>query len=341
MAETFLFTSRRKQLALLSLVGTLLVTYPNVVWIPTNLSLIGEEGLWGFWGFFAFRMAYFYALLFIQLCYNVTRIRRAAFGRRLASNLLFTACGCLIFAGLSLLLSAMHLSSDYVGNILIFQFVVECLLCVFMGSQHELYERHLSAVNEVERLKVENLRSRCAALVHQINPHFFFNSLNGVASLIRRGDSEAALSYVNALSEVFRYILRSDRSTLATLREELAFVSSFMHVMEVRFARKLQCVIDVPPEAQEKKLPVLSLLPLLENVTVHNMIDSKHKMLIRIFVNGEGVLEISNPLYPRSEPAETHGTGLHNLRSRFSLILNRDIQVEQDDKTFRVLLPLI
>jgi len=234
----------------------------------------------------------------------------------------------------------LHLSSDYVGNILIFQFVVESLLCVFLGYIHELYGRHRSVEREIEKLKVENLRCRCSALANQINPHFFFNSLNGISSLIRQSRCEAALRYVDALSSVFRYTLRNDGEILVPLREELDFVSSFMHVMEVRFASKIQYSADVPDEAMEKKLPVLSLLPLLENVTVHNVIDSEHKMHIRISLSREDVLEIANPVYPRIEPAETHGTGLENLRSRFFLVLGRNIRVECDGRTFRVFLPL-
>ena len=87
---------------------------------------------------------------------------------------------------------------------------------------------------QIERLRFENLQSRCDALANQINPHFFFNSLNGISSLIRKKDDEKTLMYVHQLSDIFRYILQSDRKGLVSLREELEFMLSFQYVMEVR-----------------------------------------------------------------------------------------------------------
>ena len=90
----------------------------------------------------------------------------------------------------------------------------------------------------------------------------------------------------------------------------------------------------------ELTLPVLSLLPLVENVTVHNMIDSEHKMEIIIRLNEQKELVVSNPIYPKLSPPDTNGTGLKNLENRFALLMNRQIRIECDENTFRVYLPL-
>ena len=113
-----------------------------------------------------------------------------------------------------------------------------------------LYTRQREKEQEIERLRFENLQSRCDALANQVNPHFFFNSLNGISSLIRKKNDENTLTYVNQLSDIFRYILQSDRKGVVTLREELEFIQSFRYVMEVRFANKLSFTIDVD-EAQK------------------------------------------------------------------------------------------
>ena len=106
--------------------------------------------------------------------------------------------------------------------------------------------------------------------------------------------------YVHELSDIFRYILQSDKRGLVTLREELEFIQSFRYVMEVRFANKLVFSIQVDEAMQDElTLPVLSLLPLVENVTVHNMIDSEHKMEITIRLNEQKELVVSNPIYPK------------------------------------------
>jgi LytS/YehU family sensor histidine kinase len=111
-------------------------------------------------------------------------------------------------------------------------------------------------------------------------------------------------------------------------------------MMEVRFARKLVFIEDVPCDKRDLKIPVLSLLPLLENIVLHNTIDSEHKMEVRIWLNDACELAVTNPIYPKLVPSETNGTGLKNLESRFLLLLNRKIRIDNDGNTFTVYLPL-
>lgn len=159
--------------------------------------------------------------------------------------------------------------------------------------------------------------------------------------LFGRRMMKKTLMYVHELSDIFRYILQSDKRGLVTLREELEFIQSFRYVMEVRFANKLVFSIQVDETMQDElTLPVLSLLPLVENVTVHNRIDSEHKMEITIRLNEQKELVVSNPIYPKLSPPDTNGTGLRNLESRFTLLMNRQIRIECDENTFRVYLPL-
>ena len=147
--------------------------------------------------------------------------------------------------------------------------------------------------------------------------------------------------YVYQLSDIFRYILQSDRKGLVSLREELDFMLSFQYVMEVRFANKLVFSVRVDEERKDRlMLPVLSLLPLADNVVVHNTIDSEHKMEISIVLNERDELVVSNPVYPKLSIPDTNGTGLKNLESRFALLMDRQIRIESTEETFRVYLPL-
>ena len=189
-------------------------------------------------------------------------------------------------------------------------------------------------------MKIESLQSRYDALANQINPHFFFNSLGAISSLVRKGNEEVTLEYVAQLSDIFRYILQSDRKQLASLSEEMNFVEAFSHVMEVRFGGKLYYNVYVDSQYKDYKLPVLSLLPLLENITGHNRIDYDHRMNVDIFTTSDGYLVVENPICPKSTPVHSTGTGLENLRNRFRLLCGSEIMVESDDKIFRVILPL-
>ena len=111
--------------------------------------------------------------------------------------------------------------------------------------------------------------------------------------------------------------------------------------MEVRFANKLTFSTHVDEQAMDDlSLPVLSLLPLVDNVINHNRIDSEHKMTIDISLNTAGELVVSNPVYPKLTPSFTNGTGLDNLEKRFMILMNKQIRVVQDDGWFRVYLPL-
>lgn len=328
-----------QKLPIITLICTLFITYPNVVWIPWNLARLNAGEAPGFWVFFAFRMLYFYGLFHFQLRYNVRKIGNMSFTARFGRNFLYTLIGCAAFVGLSYGLPLLGVQTGYVGNILLFQFFVVCLLCTFIGYISVLYDSQREKEQEIEQLRIDNLQSRCDALANQINPHFFFNSLNGISSLIRGGNDDNTLLYVTKLSDIFRYILQSDKKGIVPLGEELAFIRSFMHVMEVRFEGKLTYSIDVPEKDHELMLPVLSLLPLIENVTVHNQIDSNHRMNISIRMN-DGELEISNPVYPKLALPDTNGIGLQNLRNRFELMMKKEIRVETDGDTFHVYLPL-
>ena len=187
---------------------------------------------------------------------------------------------------------------------------------------------------------MESLQSRCTALTNQINPHFFFNALNGISSLVRKKDDKTALCYIDHLSDIFRYILQSENKGIVTLEEELDFARSFNEVMQVRYAGKWDATFDVPDDCLKYGIPVLALLPLIENVGVHNMIDSEHIMDIDIRLDEHDILWVTNPVYPKLTPPVTNGTGLKNLDARFEMMMNKHISVENDGTTYTVKLSL-
>lgn len=326
------------KLFLISLVCALFVIYPEVTWIPWELSKQEEAGRVSYIVFFVFRYAFYTALVFLLIKINLQKIKTLSFKTRFGYNALISISGYAIYGLISFLI---YSKVRHFGSLVLFQFFIMCLLSTFMGYIFLLYKEQKKKEQEIEQLKVENLQSRYDALTNQINPHFFFNSLNGLTSLIRKKDNEITLTYVNKLSDVFRYILQSDKKGLVTLEEELEFVDAFRYMMEVRFANKLEYHIKVEPEMLSYKLPVLSILPLLDNIVVHNMIDSDHKMEVNIFLSENKELVVSNPVYPKLSSPVTNGTGLKNLRNRFSLLMNKQIRVENDGITFRVYLPLI
>jgi LytS/YehU family sensor histidine kinase len=269
--------------------------------------------------------------------YNLQKISTLVFKKRLLHTILITAIAYGTYVLASLFFS---FKGDCFTGILLFQFFVVFIICAFVGHVSFLNSEQIRKEQEIEQLKTENLQSRYDALTNQINPHFFFNSLNGLTSLIRKKNEENALEYVNKMSDIFRYVLQSDKKGLVTLGEEMEFVKAFFYMMEIRFANKLVFKINVANEMSDLKLPVLSLLPLIDNVVVHNIIDSEHKMEVSICMNKEMELSVSNPVYPKLSDTDTNGTGLKNLENRFLLLMNKQIRVNNDGTRFTVYLPL-
>jgi sensor histidine kinase YesM len=325
------------KLILISLTGAIFIIYPNIACFSWDLRHMDPSGHKEYIIFFIFRYLFFSALILILLIYNLRKFETPYFRKRLLSTLIITTIAYLVYVSISIL--SKYIADCFTG-ILLFQYSVVCILSTFSGHIFLLTSEHRRKEQEIEQLRIENLQSRCDALTNQINPHFFFNSLNGLTSLIRKKNEENALEYVNKLSDVFRYVLQSDKKGLVKLGEELEFVQAFRYMMEVRFANKLIFNINVPCEKRFLKIPVLSLLPLIDNVVVHNIIDSEHKMEVNICLNDQLELSVSNPIFPKLDTPNTNGTGLKNLENRFSLLMDRQIRIKNDGTRFTVYLPL-
>jgi LytS/YehU family sensor histidine kinase len=204
-----------------------------------------------------------------------------------------------------------------------------------------MYNEQKNRELEIEQLKTENLQSRYNALSSQVNPHFFFNSLNSITALVREEKKTQTLEYIHKLSGVFRYIMQSDKKGLVCLKEELDFLEAFRYMFEVRYANKLSFSINVPKEKQELlMIPVLSLLPIVENVVKHNAIDSDNTMEISIMLNDRNELIISNPIHEKLEKPHCNGIGLSNLSERFTMLTTKKITIKNGDSNFTVILPL-
>jgi hypothetical protein len=325
------------RLILISLIGAIFIIYPNLAYARWEISFLDKSLHASYIYYFIYRYLFFSVLIWVLIKYNLKKIPSLVFKSRLFRTIIITVSAYLVYVLASLLFN--YKGDCFTGN-LVFQFFVVFIICAFVGHVSFLNSEQMRKEQEIEQLKSENLQSRYDALTNQINPHFFFNSLNGLTSLIRKKNEENALEYVNKMSDVFRYVLQSDKKGLVTLGEELDFVNGFFYMMEIRFANKLVFNINVACEKRDLKIPVLSLLPLIDNVVVHNIIDSEHKMEVNICLNDQMELSVSNPIFPKLSPPTTNGTGLKNLENRFSLLMDRKIRIVNDGTRFSVYLPL-
>jgi LytS/YehU family sensor histidine kinase len=223
---------------------------------------------------------------------------------------------------------------------------VVMLKCLFMLAVVVLYSQIYVLVYqrqqmliENEQLQNENLTTRYNMLVSQINPHFFFNSLNSLAMLVRERDDERALKYIDQLSYTFRYIIQNGQSGVTTLREEMEFAKAYIYLFKIRYEDKLFFDFDIDSKYENWTLPALSLQPLIGNTVKHNSITTKNPLNVSIRVV-DGVLEIENPKHPKLDVEPSTGIGLSNLSSRWEIVIGKPIEVVEDEKRFMVRLPL-
>ena len=192
---------------------------------------------------------------------------------------------------------------------------------------------------ENEHLKNENLLVQLTSLKNQLNPHFLFNSLNTLSWLINE-DKEKSQRYLqNYLSQVLRYSLSMQEQSLVSLKEELALLENYIFLLQIRFGDNLKIVRNIGNV--QFKIPPLSLQLLLENVIKHNIISTASPMNIWVEMNENKKTIIVRNTLNRKVNSEGTGIGLVNLNERFKILASQEIEIEQNEKEFMVILPLI
>jgi sensor histidine kinase YesM len=218
-----------------------------------------------------------------------------------------------------------------------FNYVVLTIVLFFIARVLRLQTDQQESKLENERLKQQNLQSELAALKNQIDPHFLFNSLNSLTSLIR--DNKPATQFVNKLSHMYRYILQSGDSNLVTVREELKYLESYAYLIETRYRDRFKLNIEINEAYLDEKLPPMALQLLVENAVKHNEISATHPLKVDI-VQRNGSIFVENVIRPRTNLADGTKNGLINLKKRYALLLKQDLTIRQDNDIFSVELPL-
>lgn len=212
------------------------------------------------------------------------------------------------------------------------------MVIVIMAAQlaRSLYKQKTIAV-ENEMLRAENIQSRFEALKSQMDPHFLFNSLNTLQSLIET-DKDKAESYIQQLSLVLRYTLQNKE--VIALSEELKCVQAYCSMMQIRYGDNLNFDFQIDSKYHDYKVLPLSIQGLIENAIKHNVISAKQPLTVTISTDDEACLKVSNPIQPKIMDETGSGIGLANLSERYRLMWDDDVKILDDGKVFEVVLPL-
>ncbi|WP_128548650.1 sensor histidine kinase [Larkinella soli] len=193
---------------------------------------------------------------------------------------------------------------------------------------------------QVDTLIKAQLEAELAALRQQVNPHFLFNSLNTLISLIGENPRQAE-EFAEELSSVYRYLLRNNVDSLTPLSNELEFIQSYFHLLKTRHGDALSLVTEIHPGTETAQLPPLTLQLLIENAVKHNIILPDQPLTIILTTDENRHLIVRNNLQRKPSRALSNGVGLSNILSKYRMLGQPVPTIEDDGREFRVRLPLV
>ncbi|WP_458629241.1 histidine kinase [Winogradskyella sp. PC D3.3] len=206
---------------------------------------------------------------------------------------------------------------------------------------HIVYFYNRYQKNKIKEQKViaGTASAKFDALKNQLDPHFLFNSLNVLTSLIEENPKNAQ-KFTTSLSKVYRYVLEQKSKELVTVDEELNFARTYMLLLKMRFEDSI--IFEIPDKASnpESKVVPLSLQLLLENAVKHNMVTSSKPLHIKIYED-DNYLVVMNNLQLKQIVKKSTGVGLENIKQRYQLLSNRKVNINQREKDFAVAIPML
>ncbi len=230
-------------------------------------------------------------------------------------------------------------NTSYFSGTIISSTIITTIITLFLHSRSFLFKWKEEAVN-AEKLRNEQLNSQYLSLKNQLQPHFLFNSLSALTTLVHQ-DPDQATVFIQELSAMYRYILEYSQERVANLDKEVDFLKSYLFLMQIRFGNNLEIDIQVAPHS-DYMIPPLTLQLLAENAIKHNEVSKANPLRLSVVVREESEsLVISNPLQLRTIPRESTGVGLANIRNRYEMITDRKVEISQTDTEFIVSVPLI
>lgn len=223
---------------------------------------------------------------------------------------------------------------ELITTLFLFTFIVNGIYEILF-----LFERLNKERLEKERIRESVLEARLENLRNQINPHFLFNTFNALSELIDENPWRASY-IVLEISDLYRYVLEVRDKNWMTLDKEMAVANSFIEIVKIRYEENVTISISVDHKYLRWYLPPLAVQMLLENAIKHNEISSTKKLSIRIDTEKDHLV-VTNNYQPRINGEKSNGVGLKNIETRYSYLLNKKLDILQNENTFSVKLPLI
>ena len=326
--------------------------------VSVVISVVANPGALRRWSGFAITYAYtllYSGGLWLTNGYAVAWLnRRHAWtvrpGRRVLLTLAVSLGGSvavilLMNAGL-LLLQGQPLARLFTAGMywqVLLPLVVTVIISLFNHSRAFFFQWRDAAVR-AERLEKERAVARLDALRRQVDPHFLFNSLNALTSLVEERDPARAVRFIRQLAQVYRYVLESEHQELVPLADEVAFAESYLYLQQTRLGSALAVELALPAAALPPfRVPPLALQLLLENAVKHNTALQADPLRLRVSLDAAArTLTVRHPHRPRRlAPGEASGRGLQNLAARYAFLTDRPLLAGAEGGEYVVTLPLL
>jgi two-component system, LytTR family, sensor kinase len=232
-----------------------------------------------------------------------------------------------------------HVQENYIYR-RIFSGIILCIVIYMTNYTFTLFEERERIMLENERLLRENLHAKFETLRQQVNPHFLFNSLSTLKTMMHNNVDKAE-EYLLRLSDVFRYSLQVNDIEKVTLKEELDILEAYCFMLKGRFGENLFIDIQIDQSHFSMYIPPFSLQIIVENCVKHNIVSKDKPLFIKIFSNQAKQIAISNNLQPKNSVETSSRVGLANIEKRYQYLSGQHIEIIETPETFNVIIPLI
>jgi two-component system, LytTR family, sensor kinase len=254
-----------------------------------------------------------------------------------------------IFTGIFIIFPLKYLFNFFVfrSNFYVLNFeILFLVILIFVILIYNLVElgyfliyKWQNSLAELERFKKENAESRFETLMNQVNPHFLFNSLNTLSSLVYENQDIAA-KYIRELSKVYRYVLENKDNELISLSIDLEFVKAYVYLFELRFTNMISFYFNIDEESKQNLIAPMTIQLLIENAVKHNIISRKKPLAVKIFTENQ-YLVVANNMQKKNERPYSSKMGLQNIKSRYAYFSDNEIIIQETYDSFIVKVPLI
>lgn len=230
----------------------------------------------------------------------------------------------------------------FLQNETLANYLVTIIITFFVTlAFHAFYFYKAYQENKVKEQKIiaGTASAQFESLKNQIDPHFLFNSLNVLSSLIEE-NPESAQKFSTSLSKVYRYVLEQKDKELVSVAEELKFAKTYMNLLKMRFENSITFEIPEGFYNEEAKVVPLSLQLLLENCIKHNIVSEAKPLHVKITIENNQLV-VTNNLQKKEVLSDRKGVGLQNIVNRYAILTKRTVLVEENEKEFKIFLPIL